>query len=42
MNEEGDYQGESLGGPSFTKVPHQKKSIRKEMIRRWEDLVEDQ
>ena len=26
MNEEEDYQGEFLGGPSFTKVPYQKKT----------------
>ena len=42
MNEEEDYQGESVGGPSFTTVPYQKKTIRKEMIRSWEDLVEEQ
>ena len=39
MNEEEDYQGEFLGGPSFTKVPYQKKNHRKEMIQRWEDQI---
>ena len=39
LNEEEDYQGEFLGGPSFTKVPYQKKTIRKEMIQGWEDQI---
>ena len=38
-HDEEDYQGNSFGGPSFTKVPYQKKTLRKEMIQAWEDQI---
>ena len=39
MNEEEDYQGDFLGGPSFTKVPYQKKILQKKMVQDWEYLL---
>jgi len=42
MNEEQEYQGEFLGGPSLTSVPCQKKTLLKKMLQHWEDLLNDQ
>ena len=41
-NEEEDYQGDSLGGPSFTKGPYKKKTLQKVMVQCWEDLLGQQ
>ena len=42
MNDKDDYEGQSLGGPSFTTVPCQKKTLRKKMVQGWEDLFDQQ
>lgn len=42
MNEEEDYQGDSLCGPSFTKVPYQNKTLQNEIVQGWEDLLGQQ
>ena len=34
-----DYEGKSLGGPTLTKLPYQKETIRKEMIQGWEEQI---
>ena len=39
MNEIEDYEGKSLGGPTLTKLPYQKETIRKEMIQGWEEQI---
>lgn len=41
MNEEDVYQGKFLGGPAFTSVPYQKKTLLKKTLQHWEDLLND-